>query len=212
MKNMVAILGMLACILSCVVMGSSLMLPMVWSPFSFLFCKAGERLRGEVWTTSNSNRSSVGTTYVCVDSGGNERAVTPQVVSKTTTAFLVLMFGGMGLLAVGGWKAVNSKQKEQEKAKRKNDETTSFDQPQVFQTGDGVTVIAASANVSPAEIASGTTKRLRDMLNENMPPMPTGEKFDLTDALQELEQARTAGLISEDEYQRLRQKVLDKFG
>jgi Short C-terminal domain len=44
-------------------------------------------------------------------------------------------------------------------------------------------------------------------------PMPTTQnKFDLTDALQELEDARAKGLISEAEYQKLRQKVMERFG
>lgn len=34
----------------------------------------------------------------------------------------------------------------------------------------------------------------------------------LTDALKDLEDSRAAGLISEDEYQRLRQKVMERFG
>lgn len=214
MKNIVAVLGIFACVLSACVTVSSLLIPTALSPFSSFFCEKDERLTGEVWTTSSVNRSSVGTTYFCVDESGNERAVTGQVMNSTTNLFLVLMFGGMGLLAVAGWQAV-SKEPKAVKSKRKNDEEMGINQPQAFTTGDGVTVITASSEIPAADIttASETTKRLFDMLNENMPLMTqSGKSFDLTDALQELEDARTKGLISEDEYQRLRQKVMDRFG
>lgn len=167
MRNIVAILGILACGLSGVVMCASTLLPMTLAPFSSFFCQDDEQLTGEVWTAGNEMRSSVGTTYLCVDKNGNERAVTPSVVSKTTTVFLVLMFGGMGLLGLAGWHSVKTTPATQ-KAKRKNDQ---------------------AANADTADDNSG-----------------------LTEALRELEESRAAGLITEDEYQQMRQKVMERFG
>ncbi len=40
---------------------------------------------------------------------------------------------------------------------------------------------------------------------------PTSPKSDLKDRLQKLEEARSANLISQDEYDRLRQNILDKL-
>jgi hypothetical protein len=171
MKNIAAILGIVACLLSCAVLGSSLLLPMALSPFSSFFCEEDETLSGEVRTIGNEVRSSTGTAYICTDKNGNERAVTSSVVAKTTNLFLVLLFGGMGLLAVGGWNAIKNAPPTN-KTKRKNDDRTDFDEPQPFTPDD---------------------------------------KLDLTDSLRELEEAHTAGLITEDEYQRMRQKVMERF-
>jgi hypothetical protein len=119
------------------------------------------------------------------------------------------MFGGMGLLAVGSWQQISANQVR--KTKRKHEEGIGFEQLQGFQS-DSIAGSTTHEDVTSAEVAHARdiSQRLFDLLDQ---PVPAEQgKFDLTDALQELEDARAKGLISEAEYQRLREKVMDKFG
>ncbi|NWF67663.1 MAG: SHOCT domain-containing protein [Chloroflexi bacterium] len=151
------LLAAFSCLLSAAVMGVSLLLPDAMTPFSSFFCEPGERLQGELWMSSSETRSSVGTSYVCIDENGGERSATGTVRRDTTILFLALLFAGFALGFVALWNSTPSR-------KRKN-----------------------------------------------APPAHSSMPSDLSTALGELEQARAKALISEDEYQRLRQQILERF-
>jgi hypothetical protein len=123
--------------------------------------------------------------------------------------FLALMFGGMGLLAVGSWQQISANQAR--KTKRKHDEGIGFEQLQGFQS-DSMTVSTTHEDVTSAEMghAGDISQRLFELLDQ--PIHAEQGKLDLTDALQELGDARAKGLISEEEYHKLRQRVMDRFG
>jgi len=144
----------------------SLFLPAALSPLSPLFCGPGETLGGEVHSSGNLRRSTIGTAYWCEDKFGNQRNVNETVTPGTTLIFLGILFSGFGVTAVG-----------------------------IYLSSRG------NPTASPAQ------KQKRKSSEENA-VFPDG----LTEALEELEESRRKGLITEDEYQTLRQQVLDRFG
>jgi len=213
-------LGILLIILSIIVLIGALLVPEVVKPFAPLFCKEGETLRGETGSTSTVRGTSISTAYFCVDKEGQQRRVTDQVTLATTLVFLVVFFAGLGFILGGAARLAR-------KTMRETVGTMAFGQPQVFQAGDGVTVV--TSNASTTNPADETVRELMEGLKQGVIRMkgmevrldhlPQGtvisepdEKFNLTDALQQLENARASGLITEDEYQKMRKKILERFG
>lgn len=209
-------IGLLLCAAAVVVMVSAALLPDLIEPFGSAFCAPGEQLRGEVWSRSTGNRTSVGTIYVCVDAAGEERNVRPQVESATTNLFLLLFFSGMGLAIFG---VVQSNEQQ----KRKNEADT-----QVYRMGDGVTVVTQTGGQLPAEMqqmVSGLLNGLErgvisfggqeiriDDLKSGAAHVPMStERGSLADALRQLEDAKAQGLITDTEYTRLRQEALENL-
>lgn len=214
-------LGILVIILSVVFMLVFMFVPDALKLVSPLICKENEHLTSTSRTFNTSTSTRTNFYYNCVDSEGNERSVTGEVILADVIGFLVLLFAGIGLTAVGASRATA-------RAKQAAFGANVFGQPQMVDRGDGVTVITSQARMTDinnplvTELMQGLKDgviRMNGMevnLHDLKPgmmhvEMANGGKLDLTHALQQLEDAHKNGLLTDDEYQKTRQKILDRL-
>jgi hypothetical protein len=100
MRRLWFILGILTCIASAFPMLAQTIAPDLAAPFASIVCRPGERLTGQVLTTTSVNRTRVSTSFTCVNAAGAERSVTGEVVQIATVWFLGLFFLGLGFLGM----------------------------------------------------------------------------------------------------------------
>lgn len=133
--------------------------------------------------------------------------------------FLVFLFAGVGLTIVGGARRGRAIQANWR---------SSFEQPQFSSSGSGSNVArwgsTSSDPVSGAavnDLVAGLQKGVirfggqeiyvDDLKSGNYQLNAAQSKRTLAETLRQLEDAHTQGLISDDEYQKLRQDALDKL-
>jgi hypothetical protein len=155
-------------------------------------CKAGEKLetaRGEE-SYSFSNGYSHSQFYYCVNDAGTRRDVTMDAAKKFIGGFLpslgslVIPIAGGGLCTIGFFLALFG---------------FIFSRRRRFQTATSQFVFAGQ-NVPSSFATTPTPTPVR-------PPV----QGDLAARLRQIEDAHTSGLINDDEYQRMRQEVLDSM-
>ena len=162
-------------------------------------CNEGETLKIEQGAESYNPSSGYGrpSYFYCIDGEGNKREVTNEfgtgLINNTTTSALSMISGaftkmcissfGFVLLLVGIIMTV-----------RKRGKTV-----QTFQYTTG------SLNPSPIQ---GNPSVQWNVQSSQKSPL---ESTNLADRLQKLEDARSANLISQEEYDRLRQNILNKL-
>lgn len=194
-------LGAALIILSILVLVVSLVVPGALAPLAPLYCEPGERLTGEVTSVGSLRRTTVGTTYACVDSFGERRSVTENVSVSATIAFVAMLFAGMALVGAGAARAPSRRAdiRANPREKRKNDDgEIPLPTPPDSQVGvpAGIVVVHSA---------------LTAMLDDLSGSVAQGRRTPLADVLRQLEDARAQGLITVDEYQKLRQEALDKL-
>ena len=168
------------------------------TPTAEELCEPGETLdevRGaEEYTALEGYRRSI--RYFCVSAAGERREVTGSFV----TGMLGEALGGIGMLSlpllasclctVGIFLTV-----------------IGF----LFSRRRQFRVASAGGFDFPDQQVYVTTTRQPRAQTPRASPTPSGASGALADRLRQLEEARVSGLISEDEYQRLRQEALDSL-
>ncbi len=167
-------------------------------PTAVDLCKAGETLKIESGAEeySFSNGYSRSQNYYCIDEAGTRRDVTLDAAKNIITGYVpgVLLSAGLPILislvsgvicTIGFFLALFG---------------FIFSRRRRFQTTTSQYVYAG-ANPSSAYPLSSASPSITS-------PPATG---DLAAKLRQIEEAHTSGLINEDEYQRMRQEVLDSM-
>ena len=221
---LMAKLGVVMIVLSIIVLVTSLILPGAYAPLASLYCQPGEHLGGDVTSMGSARKSVVATNYTCVDAQGNTHDVTENVTVSTTVAFVLLLLGGMAVTALGGLRASNKMSEE-----KLNSGATTAGQPQVTTT-NGTTVVTWGNQTAGGQTAGAVAEEMmaglqRGVIRFGGQEIPitdlksgtynaqalTGGQHTLAETLRQLEDAHTQGLITDDEYQRLRGEALEKL-
>ena len=162
-------------------------------------CNDGETLKIEQGAETYSPSSGWGrpSYFYCVDNQNNRREVTEEfgsdLINNTTSSALSIISGTLTWICVSSLGFI------------------------LLLVGIIMTVRKRSKTVQISPYASGSLSPSPIQGNPAMQwNMPTckksrSEPSELTDRLQKLEEARSANLISQEEYDRLRQNILDKL-
>lgn len=184
-------------------------------------CKAGETYVQELgaYTPNTSNPSGGGgrsVAFYCQDSAGNQRDVTGTSIVIMIAAFVLPFLAGLALTMLGifsltrrGMNAIfNSVGVDASAASpfMVRQPETSVTYMQVDATDMNQTNLPPHVLQILQQMMQGVGTNVQ-MQGAN-PQAPTG---DLTSALRQVQSARENGLITEEEYLRLRQEILDKM-
>jgi hypothetical protein len=166
-----------------------------------LLCDPEERLT-EVSSASNTGQGN-NTSFYCEFSNGQRRDVTAGAVGIIAGAFLVPFLTGL-FLVIGAGMGM---------AKRRVQEFTQTIMSTIPQEGGGVQTIDLRGG-STANIPPEAMERLQEVFGKlGMAFSTMGEmnRDDLTDRMEELKDALDKGLITPEEYESVRQRLLDNF-
>lgn len=196
------------------------------------FCQPGERVEqtySGIGSTSGSgfminNRYVY---YYCINDAGGAREITGQVVTLIMTAFIGPLL--LGILFIV-WGSIGMARRATRRAFAQLDslggavitQAGADGQPVVIRTGGaggrGVThtvVSVSGQTLDSANLPPETARMMQQLLDGlsgagfNAAAMNSGD--DLADRLEQLKEARDKGLISGDEYERVRQQILDSL-
>lgn len=187
-----------------------------------LVCNPGERFQQEIGTyIRSSGLSGTGGFPVyntCIDANGSERDVNGQWIAINLGGFFGVPFVvGLLLLLWGIIASVRRSMKRVVPAVTAWDGATgtpgniyTFDTEQPGQSATVVTINNKNARLQdlPPETAR-MVQQLLGSLTGAIGQMDATNQADLTDKLRQLQEARDANLISQSEYERLRQQILD---
>ena len=150
------------------------------------YCESHERKITSARTYSGGSNSS-STVWYCEDVEGNRREITDKIGLTGVAVFLVPFLSGMVMIFMGAFRAKNNMLKRFGLA---------GGNPYGSSTSIDLT------NASPAQVH----QFLQALAARNQ-----GGSATLASRLQQLDQARNQGLITESEYQRVRQQILDSM-
>lgn len=173
-----------------------------------LLCKSGEKMVREQYSTRDSRGTSYSMTPYCVNSERQREDVSGKWVLYGAGGFVVPFLVGLTLIIVGANRAVRQQQAAI---------FESFGQP---GTHANVTVIKGSTFNPQVDFTDGVLKvnglkiRMEDLSPDKVEVLKThfqsvSGTTDLSAKLKQIQDAKDKGLISYDEYERLRQKILD---
>ena len=206
-------LGVLVIIAAVIFLVVPLLSPDVLKPLAPVFCGPNETLNTETSTFSMPGETRTSFYYYCVDSEGGSREITDTMTLVLMGGFIVLLLGGMLLTFVGAAR------------KAKDVTNTVGDVVTALQSRQGTPVIVGDGQVGQilgndfADLinqiktmkANGQPISLENLKSGGFHIQMGGEERTLTETLQQLEDAHKQGLISDDEFQRLRTEALDKL-
>lgn len=185
-----------------------------------LLCNTGEtyveELGAFVSDAMGRNAGRVFSAY-CVGTEGNRREITPQAFGVKAGVFAVPFVLGL-LLTLGGIIGILSRMTRGIAASVMS--SSGFGQPivttQTYRPGDpfqSSTVVTINGQqVTPGELPPEAANLIQQVFDKmQMPMTPITSGSDLTAKLRQLQEARDANLISQDEYERVRQQILDGF-
>ena len=177
-------LGVVVIILATVIFVAAMVAPDVLTPLAPLFCGPNETLSHETFTYSIPGETSTSTDYACVDSEGQSRDVTDNLMFVTVGVFVVGLLAGVGLTIAGG---IRSSQRQTQALAEQ-----------------------AAMGMSPG-LSGERPDWLNNLKSRGSAFSPDSEKPTLTATLRDLEDAHQQGLITDAEYERLRAEALDKL-
>jgi hypothetical protein len=209
--------------------------PLANNLLTLLVCKPGEQfaqeLGGNVGDAFGRNRGQE-LHYYCTNASGVQRDVTEGVIFAGIGGFILPLLLGLLFLLWGifGIARGRSRRADEVVGVPTASTFTGFGQPSVTastyefnfdQPGKSATVITMNGQqVSQSDLPHDTAQLVNQVLDNmgammnNVNPkvwtMTTGG--DLTDKLRQLQDAKDQGLISQDEYDRLRKEILDNLG
>lgn len=211
-----AFIGIAVAVLVTLLVGTEV--PPINQIMASLFCETGE-----AFTVSSTrlNSNTYNMTYACTIAGESKRDVTPDVVLLVVIVFSAVVIIGIGFMIAGARGLARGKIRAATNA-------VGFDLPmnQPFTRSTSSTVITLDGKtVQASDLPPETARQLNDMLNlagmkldaltrdqvVSGTSVGSGMTSDLTSRLKQIEQARDAGLITEDEYSRLRREILDSL-
>ena len=186
--------------------------PGILAPLGPLFCQSGEHFV----TNQSVYHPSPGETdtangYYCVNGDGQQRDISGQLMPP-------IIIGYIALLLISLWMANTPTQKPaKSKAKQAGSLASANGSHVIPWTADDEAEMQAEIDQMP--------KAQRDMVRFGGQEVPLSKlksgayqhvasadsKHTLTETLRDLSEAHTQGLISDDEYQQLRQEALDKL-
>jgi hypothetical protein len=170
-----------------------------------LLCQPGEKLIREQYQTYDSDGTGYSMTPYCVNSERQREDVTGRWVLFGAGGFIVPFLLGLLLTIVS---AARRQQNALFQAVPNSYSSTDF---AIFNSGNGAKNIDfqdGTLKVNGFEIKmDGLTKEKIESLKSQMQVGVGGG--DLTTKLRQLQEAKDNGLITYDEYDRLRQKILD---
>lgn len=164
-------------------------------------CEEGDTIRTQNRLSFSNNGSGQTTDFFCVDNEGDEEDVTGSVVMIIIVGFagllgtgILMIFIGAGILAKRvGQNFTNSLFGQQNLG---NVQSTSYD-------------LRKSSNVSQAQLSPEAKAVMEQVFSQ------VGDAFGnndtLADKLRQLDEAKQQGLISQSEYERTRQAILDSM-
>jgi hypothetical protein len=205
--------------------------PTVNTLLTGLVCKPGEQFSQEIGdTVANDFGRNRGQelAYYCINQVGGRRDVTEGVIFVAIGGFVIPLLMGIGLVIASIVGMVRGSQQRAAAAVVGN--PASFggftNQPKTpsatayefdfSQPGQSATVITMNGQqVSPSDLPADTAQLVNQVL-DNMGAMIGDAKVwtmttagSLTEKLQQLQDAKDKGLISQEEFDRLRQEILD---
>ena len=178
-----------------------------------LYCQTGETITQQS-TRSYGNTYNI--TYACVNAQEIRRDVTGEVVMSMIGVFVTLLFLGITFIISGARGMVRSR------IQRSIGGAIGFGQP---YTNTRTVITLDGKTVQGGSLSPQTQQQIQnalDMVGIKMDEMGHSNVIgganltgntpnDLTSRLKQLQEARDAGLISETEYNRLRQEILDSL-
>lgn len=209
------ILGIVLMVVSVVVMIFMLQDP-VGQPaladlFKDLHCGPGETVRQTVSTGGGSlvTVNGRGVFYACVNDAGTARDITDKVALTVGLSFAIPFTVSLLLFLSGIFGMVRGAARRAARAAAGVD---AIGQPLVFQTGGpgrtATVVTIQGGDIGQADLPQDAAHVVQQMLDSmgSFTPVRGG---DLTDRLEEIKEALDKGLISQEEYDRLRRRILD---
>ena len=173
-----------------------------------ILCNPGEKLIREQYVTHDSDGTGYSMTPYCVNSERQKEDVTGRWVLIGAGGFIVPFLLGLLLTIVS---AARRQQNALFQAVPNSYGGTDF---AMFSSGNNSNPVGfnnGTLKVNGFEIKmDGLTQDKIDALKSQMQTLSGGG--DLTTKLKQLQEAKDNGLISSDEYDRLRQKILDDLG
>ncbi|NWG17718.1 MAG: SHOCT domain-containing protein [Chloroflexi bacterium] len=176
--------------------------------FKDLHCGAGETVRQTVSTGGGSpvTVNGRGVFYACVNDAGTARDITDKVALTIGLGFATPFILGLLLLLSGIFGMVRGA------ARRAAGDMDTIGQPLVFQTGGPgrttTVVTIQGGDIGQADLPQDAARVVQQMLDSMSGFAPT-QGGDLTARLEEIKEALDKGLISQEEYDRLRRRILD---
>ncbi|MBA3869072.1 MAG: SHOCT domain-containing protein, partial [Anaerolineae bacterium] len=176
-----------------------------------LLCQPGEKLVREQYKTHDSDGNGYSMTPYCVNSERQREDVTGRWVLIGVGGFLAPFLIGLLMLVVGASAASRRQHTSRFQAVPNSYGGTDF---AMFNSGNGTKQIDfddGTLKVNGFEIKmDGLTQEKIEALKSQMQVSAGGG--DLTTKLKQIQDAKDNGLISSDEYDRLRKKILDDLG
>lgn len=165
-----------------------------------LACEEGDSIRTESRMTFSSDGRSQTTDFFCVDSEGIEENVTDSVI-----VIIIVGFGGLlitGILTIFMGSRIVSKRMQE------NLRNTVFEQQGIGNIHSSV-IDLRSNTLKQGQIPPETQAQIQAIFSQMGDAFANNDS--LADKLQQLEEARQQGLISQAEYERTRQAILDSM-
>lgn len=191
-----------------------MVIPDALTPLGPLFCQSGEHFVNNPTTFSIPGETSTSNNYFCVNSDGQEREITDQVMGPVIGGYLVLLVTSVILMIWGGSRVA-----------AKNDKAAMAKLTASLSTPSGTRVAIGSTTDQSdmlADVVSGLERGVLRFGGQEIPLselkggtyqhiVTTEDKHTLAETLHQLSEAHSQGLITDDEYQHLRQEALDKL-
>ncbi len=213
MRRFIILLGIFLIVISMVLLfivieeDSPLTLQLVTA----LHCGEGEKATQELGSyIPRSGTSSGGRPvwFYCINAEGIERDITAQGFFTMAGVFVIPFLTGLLMLIGGVTAAARAGTKQFLQATQIQGATVTFRDPE--------TLVTSQANLTPEqqvrmEQAFNMLDKMMPGLKENLnvTTVQSTGSGDLTTRLKQLEDARQQGLITQSEYDRLRQQILD---
>jgi hypothetical protein len=157
-----------------------------------LICEANERLSRTVENDSSGNSVN----FYCTDFEGIERNVNLGAIAIIGGGFTALLLLGILSIRMG--------------AKKIAQQLTGQFQNFTMQAGQSNGLDMRDGSYQSGEIPPETMEKLQQVMGQ-IGTLFAANKETLTERLQELEEARNKGLITDSEYSRVRQAILDSM-
>lgn len=208
--------------------------PTVQNLITVLVCKPGEQFveeRGDTVGDAFGRNRGQELAYYCANQVGGQRDVTEGVIFVAIGSLVIplllgvvfIISGIVGMVRGARRRAVSSVVGNPASfggfdAQRKTPfvSTYEFD---FRQPGQSATVVTMNGKqISPSELPNDTAQLVNEVLSNLGGIMDNAQTWtpttggSLTEKLQQLQDAKDKGLISQDEYDRLRQEILDNMG
>jgi hypothetical protein len=185
--------------------------PQLMGILALISCGAGEQFVQDFRTEQDLRGTRRGGQVYCVDAAGEERNVTGDLFVKAMVAFLVPFFVGLGLTM--------SAQKQRQATAMLAGDSGAFTFPSSLATGSDQAVVGEDGTIRFGDMEVRFTGGQPTVVNVEtdsqtwtVPGSGTvSGSGDFVTRLKQLQTAYDKGLINRDEYERLRQQILDNM-